>query len=89
MKGTKQYRWESNPKEKQFHDKFIEELFYSDGRAREILSSIVFGSNERGIPESNLTEREEIICINLIQWLGSPVGQGFLMECGFKETKNE
>lgn len=87
MKSNKEYRWENNPKEKEFHDKFLKE-FETDPST---LSSIVFGwSSDRQLyPKEYLTEREEDICINLIQWLGSPVGQGFLRNCGFEQVKEE
>lgn len=80
MKTYKSYRHESNPKEKEIHDKFIEE--FSD----KTLSGVIFGwaNDSQTYPKEYLTEREEDICLSLIQWLGSPVGQGFLRDCGFK-----
>jgi hypothetical protein len=85
MKGTKQYRHKNNPKEQEFHDKFIE-MFNRDNSARKTLSAIVNGwfDHRQHQPEKWLSEKEETICINLIQWLGSPVGQGFLRDCGFE-----
>lgn len=35
-----------------------------------------------------MNKNEEDICLNLIQWLGSPVGQSFLNNCGFEIKKN-
>lgn len=85
MKSNKEYRFEDNPKEKQFHDKF-KEMFERDNMAKTSLSGIIFGwKNEGTVPNRYLTNAEENICLNLIQWLGSPVGQDFLNECGFKE----
>lgn len=83
MKGNKEYRFKDNPKEKEFHDKFIA-MFNRDG-SRKSLSAIVNGwsDNRQNQPKEWLSEKEEVICVNLIQWLGSPVGQGFLAECGF------
>lgn len=85
MKGTKQYRFKDNPKEKELHDKFIE-MMSSDLSSHDMLSSIVFGwKNERqNTPKQYITEEQQTICVNLIQWLGSPVGQGFLRNCGFE-----
>lgn len=79
MKSNKEYRFKDNPKEKEFHDKF-KELFEQN-----TLSAIVFGwkDDRQNYPKEYLNEREEDICINIIQWLGSPVGQGFLNSCGF------
>jgi len=80
MKTNKKYRFNDNPKEKELHDKFID-MFENN----KTLSAIIFGwENDRQItPSRYLTENEENICLNLIQWLGSPVGQSFLLECGF------
>lgn len=86
MESNKQYRFKDNPKEKEFHDRF-KELFEKDYMAKKTLSAIVFGWEEgmRNSPKEYLTEREENICLNIIQWLGSPVGKGFLSSCGFEE----
>ena len=84
MKGNKEYRFKGNPKEQEFHDKFIEK-FTRDNSARKSLSAIVNGwsDDRQSQPKEWLSENEEDICVSLIQWLGSPVGQGFLAECGF------
>lgn len=84
MKSNKEYRFIDNPKEKELHDKFIE-MFTSDSSERNALSSIIFGweNDRQDYPKKYLTEDEENICLNMIQWLGSPVGQSFLKECGF------
>lgn len=90
MKSNKEYRWESNPLEKKFHDKF-KEIFEADNMARETLSAIIFGweNDRQNYPKEYLTEKEEDICINMIQWLGSRVGQGFLAGVGFKYIEDE
>lgn len=84
MKTNKEYRFKDNPKEKEMHDKFIE-MFKRDSSANRCLSAIIFGwqNDNQTTPERYLTDDEENICLNLIQWLGSPVGQSFLRECGF------
>jgi hypothetical protein len=84
MKTNKEYRFKDNPKEKEMHDKFIE-IFKRDSSANRCLSAIIFGwqNDNQTTPERYLTDDEENICLNLIQWLGSPVGQSFLSECGF------
>lgn len=51
-----------------FHDKMNDNLKYNNN----FLSSIVYHG------ESYLTEHEEKIVMSVIQWLGTPVGQGFL-----------
>ena len=87
MKSNKEYRFKDNEKEKVFHDNFIE-MFTRDRSANVTLSAIVFGwkNDRQNYPKQFLTEQEEDICLNIIQWLGSPVGQGFLDKCGFSET---
>ena len=87
MKSNKEYRFKDNPKEEEFHNKFFE-MFKNNMAANNALSAIVFGwSNDRqNYPKEILSEREEDICINIIQWLGSPVGEGFLDSCGFSRN---
>jgi hypothetical protein len=84
MKSYKEHRLKENQKEQEFHDKF-KEMFESSNTTRNVLSAIIFGwkNDSQNYPKKFLTEREEDICLNLIQWLGSPVGQGFLKSCGF------
>ena len=84
MKSNKEYRFEDNPKEQVFHDKF-KEMFEISSTTRNTLSSIIFGWKDASInyPNKYLTQKEEDICLNMIQWLGSPVGLSFLHSCGF------
>jgi hypothetical protein len=84
MKSNKEHRFQDNPKEQEFHDKF-KEMFEISSTTRNSLSAIIFGWKDASInyPNQYLTDKEEDICLNLIQWLGSPVGQGFLDSCGF------
>lgn len=84
MKSNKEYRFKDNPKEKEFHDKF-KEMFDISSTTRNSLSAIIFGwgNDSQNYPKQYLTEQEEDVCLNIIQWLGSPVGQGFLESCGF------
>lgn len=65
-------------------------MFERDNMAKTTLSAIVFGwkNNRQNYPNQYLTDKEEDICLNLIQWLGSPVGQGFLDSCGFVPKNN-
>ena len=90
MKSNKEYRFEGNPLEKEFHDKFIE-MFNHDRSPNLTLSAIVFGwsDNNQNYPNEFLSDKEENICLNIIQWLGSPVGEGFLNRCGFYHKPNQ
>jgi len=88
LEGFKLYRHKSNPKEKEFHDKFLKEHNrdgYND------MDLIVFGHSPNSFsPNDYLSDREKEIVLSTIQWLGSPVGQGFLSKCGFTfNDKNE
>lgn len=81
MEGFKVYRHADNPEEKLFHDKFAEFDL-------ENASAITLPLNEHGTaPKEYLTDREHKIVLSAIQWLGSPVGQGFLNELGYKKVK--
>ena len=81
MKGFNTHRHESNPKEKELHDQFIEHV----SRNHDTLSRLVLGSSkDDNFPKDYLASREEKIAISAIQWLGSPVGQGFLRDCGYE-----
>ena len=82
MESFKIHRHSRNPKEKELHDKFLEEhnrKGYSD------MDLIVFGHGSSNMsPNDYLTKKEERIVLSTIQWLGSPIGQSFLSQCGFE-----
>ena len=44
------------------------------------LNQVIFGSDSRGFPKEYLTGKEEKIVASFIQWLGSPVGFGFVSD---------
>lgn len=79
MKSNKEYRFLANPDEKVYHDKFKEK--FDSHYGKQSLGIILFGL-DTPIVERSLSERELDICLNLIQWLGSPVGKSFLNDCG-------
>ena len=80
MKSNKEYRFSANPDEKVVHDKFKE--MFDSATGERMLGIILFGL-DTPIEQRSLSERELDICLNMIQWLGSPVGKFFLNECGF------
>lgn len=87
MKGFNTHRHTDNPKEKEFHDEFIDS--FMNDFSGDMIDYIVFGQRD-GVglaPNDYLTDREKRIVISTIQWLGSPVGKNFLKECGFEESK--
>ena len=84
MKSNKEYRFKDNPKEKELHDRFITE-YIKCKLSPNAIDYLVFGHKKNiHYPDDFLSDREKRIVISTIQWLGSPVGQGFLSECGFE-----
>ncbi len=79
MNSYKTHRFEENPKEKEFVEKFQKEIC-----KRNLLGNIIFADNKE---RRHLNNTEERIVISAIQWLGSPVGQSFLNQCGFHLKK--
>jgi hypothetical protein len=80
MKSHKEYRFKNNPQEKVFVDEFVKGHGFYDND----MDFIVFGQKSESMsPNDYLSDREKDIVLSTIQWLGSPVGQGFLDKCGF------
>lgn len=86
MEGFKTHRHKNNPKEKELHDKFIKEHIENNDSPFDL---IIFPSvvNYEWTPSDHLSDREKQIVITTIQWLGSPLGQSFLKDCGFSLNK--
>lgn len=80
--GFKEYRLKKDDKYYSEEIKALE-IFNRDHINHSDL--IVFGQKEGTSMEPNdrLSDREEKIVLGVIQWLGTPVGRGFLNECGF------
>lgn len=72
-KGLNQHRFNDNPLEKVFAEKWNE--FNTSGHTLEYLLS---PSNRR--ESTTMTDRDSIVAATVIQWLGSPVGQSFLRQ---------
>lgn len=83
---NKHYRHRNNPLEKVFHDTFIDQF---DSYDHIDLERICLPIDNRGNPLDTLSDRERQIMINTIQWLGSPVGQSFLRDCGLEFVQKE
>lgn len=79
MKGHKTHRHEQNPKEKEIHDLFIERFC----KQPELVERIVLPIDGKGRLKGMLNDGEIELIITAMQWLGSPVGQSFLRDCGF------
>jgi len=70
-KGLHAYRLQREPKEKQFAEAWEESNKF--GHTLEYLLSM---ENDRD--HTTMTDRDEVVAATVIQWLGSPCGQGFL-----------
>ena len=71
--GFRQYRFKDNPLEQRFAEEWVKR-----NRESKILLYLTSPSNR--LEDSNLCERDKIIAGSVIQWLGTPVGQGFLRD---------
>jgi hypothetical protein len=77
--GFKEHRLKENDN---YYAKEIKALEIFNKDHLEDASFIVFGQKS-GVgfePIEYLTEREEKIVLGVIQWLGTPVGQGFIKQ---------
>lgn len=86
QKFYKEHRFQHNPKEKEFVDTFIKEHDDYCG-----LDLIVFGQHEGCCmtPKQYLTKKQRKIALSVIQWLGSPVGNGFLHQMGYELKRDK
>lgn len=75
MKSFKEYRFEKNPLEKKLVYEFLNQYGNNEN-----MDLIVFGHANTGLaPKEYLTDREKQIVLSVIQWIGSPVGEGFVL----------
>lgn len=44
-------------------------------------------ANRFNFPNGEMTERDAAVVVQFVRWLGSPMGQHFLYECGFAPAK--
>ena len=84
LESFKINRFASNPVEKQLHDSFIK-----NHSTDKDMGFIIFGPADSNstYPADYLSDREKQIVLSTVQWMGSPVGQHFLQENGFKYDK--
>lgn len=80
IKTFNEHRRSTNPQE----DKMFEVASKWKEQNNVIFDQAILGCHGSGNPKDYLTERETQIVFTTLQWLGSPVGQGFLAECGFE-----
>lgn len=75
--GFHTHRFADNPEEQ----RFAEAWDRMNARMYRNLPSLL---GAPGRPPVQPTERDEQIAATVIQWLGSPVGQGFLWDLGYE-----
>jgi len=79
-RGLHQYRFRDNPMEEKFarawNDQNIAKPGTSDGRGT--LDYLLAKDCNR--PAGEVTDRDREVAATVIQWLGSPVGQGFIRD---------
>jgi len=81
MESLKPYRFKDNPQEKIFYDKWMERHISRFHSGYSMVDYLLAKDPNR--PNREATDRDELVAVTIIQWLGSPVGMSFLEECGF------
>jgi hypothetical protein len=84
LKGLHTYRFADNPEERRFAEAWDKEVNRETG-VRHGLLAYLLGD---GLLPTDVTAREEIVAATVIQWLGSPVGQGFLRNLGYEKNND-
>jgi hypothetical protein len=87
LTGFKVHRHGTNPKEKELHDKFIE--WYVNDHSNMDLLVFPPANNQQTKAIDTLSDREKQIVITMVQWMGTPLGQSLLRECGFEQVEKK
>jgi hypothetical protein len=74
--STKAYRFKDNPLERIFYESWVELNHNKNGRG--VLDYLM--AEDPNNPTGEVTDRDRLVAERVIQWLGSPVGQSFLMQ---------
>jgi hypothetical protein len=82
VRGLHTHRFKDNPEEKRFAD-----AWSAHNAAGKTLAYLLTIGDQRfpGAP----TDGEERVAATVIQWLGSPVGQGFLRDLGYEKRSTQ
>lgn len=83
-KGKAQYRFDNNPVEKIFAELWEKEnlSIYGKSNGSGILDYLLANNPNR--PDGEVAERDREVAATVIQWLGSPCGQGFIRKAQSK-----
>ncbi len=74
-KGMSQHRFAQNPLEKKFAEAWNKQNTLN--RIGSNLLDYMLAENPND-PRGEVTDRDMVVAATVVQWLGSPVGQGFL-----------
>lgn len=80
--GCKTYRFkkrDDNEQERVFAEKW--QGINDEEHTKTLARLLAEDPNARNLPPPS--DRDKMVAATVIQWLGSPVGQGFLRDCGF------
>lgn len=80
VRGLHPYRFAQNPEEQRFAEAWAD--WNATGKHLAYLLTV----GDQRFPATP-TEREEQVAATVIQWLGSPVGQGFLRDLGYEKRE--
>ena len=78
-KWWKSYRWKDNPLERLFYKAWTKEPLQPR------LLECIMTNDEYGRRQP-VSDRDQFVAASVIQWLGTPVGQDFLKDCGFERA---
>jgi hypothetical protein len=81
-KGLHEYRFKDNPEERRFSEAWAE---MQRGCT---LAWLLHEGEQRGYP-LDPSARDCVVAATVIQWLGSPVGQGFLADLGYLKSTSK
>jgi|APSaa5957512622_1039677.scaffolds.fasta_scaffold83478_2 hypothetical protein len=76
--GLRPYRLASNPDEQVFADQWKK----VNKNPSNLLDHLL-ADNPNGQCQAPAELRDKLVAATVVQWLGSPVGQGFLRDCGY------
>jgi hypothetical protein len=80
IKGLHTHRFQENPEEKRFADSWAEQNRHGSN-----LAHLLDPNPGRLGRPPEASERDHAVAATVIQWLGSPVGQGFLRDLGYEK----
>lgn len=80
--GLNAHRLNDNPEERRFAEA------WRGMQAGRLLDWLLTGIDQRGYPDCAST-RDEQVAATVVQWLGSPVGQGFLRDLGYERAEEK